>query len=1757
MSKKKIFQIHFPMNKQLFRINFLISYIFFISQLTIIHNETISGVNASYPNALQLRNNNLFIANSEGMFFCNQDLIVSEEHEYYSKTISNFENIKNKILIAQFNEDGNVICLVEDVVYFFDEQGLFVRMGNLPNEIRESTYLNLIAYKKDSNDNFHFIVAFMDESHLNIFMYHYIISENIYQIVYNNTYSPFYFDYPNIGINSKYFTCQILSSIERNYVLTCAFLTYDNDLIIVQSFDIENNLAEIEEYYAKTPVDGLNMITSTTSPDKQNMLVCYSPLNNFGYCFTYNFDDNEISNNKVYSEKCSNVYSKYKVYYFQEEGIYSFICEFNDRFIIILFNNEFTKLNPDDLTTFNFEISEFYNFNSLSLFYDTNEHKLALLADPRDINNQESLTDKYIITTDFIDGSFPSGFSKPTDFIESLEEKDLSLKETNRFFIYAYDYVMSVYSNISNKIVIDFMSEENMLVRTKENKTINPSLYSYYITINNDKGRLTAEIDGEERELGPTSYVSNITHLNYYANFGNESYSYSFIFVLYLKNKTLASRSAQYKINVCKQNCSCEDNSLYCSSCLDNYIAYKVQGNCIREGELLSIVYDENSKIYLDCYYLCKTCSKKGWYTEDMGCTSCFEESGDYLEEGTQKCITKQCDYLYYKDKYTGMKTCINGSSCPSEYPIINYERNECERDPTEDNNTNKPSSSTNEPTFLTNEPTFLTNAPTFLTNAPTFLTNAPTFLTNEPTFLTNEPTFLTNEPTILTNEPTFFTNEPTSSSSNQSSSSTNQPPSSSSNQPPPSSSNNQPTASTNQPSSSSSNTNNPSSSTTQPSASSTTLPSSSSTSSPSSSQTTKIETSDTIKSITGEISYEKVMNLINELVGEENVDQIEKTYSVLSDSMKNIDVSSFKEDITITGTNITYQITTSESQKNSDHNSKVSIIDLGECEKIIKRKISYEDDPTPLLILKIDVKKGETKSTAVEYEVYNPYTKEKIDLEICSNTSIAIYAPITLNNKENSLYNELSEQGYDLFDANNSFYIDPCAPYTSTNGTDVSLRDRKDYYYNEDIVLCEDSCKYVNVSTQTEKVYCQCKVKSSVNTDSDQEFSPQKLVESFYKVDTISNFEVLYCYKLVFNKNSLKKNICFYIMLVLLALFLTSMIINLFSAMKKIDEIIFKIFQDRFMFYFLQKIIVEGRKKRNGKVDNELIDVNNRNGKKLTWLERLKLARNKRINESSPIGGDSSNILPNKNLYHVNEKSKKKEKKKKKGKKSLNNSLIITSIKKDFNNNNEKLGLKEKKLRKSIKNRNIENNETNIDNSDINNNENKNNENKNDENKNDENKNNNNENIKNENNNINNENKIHDKIHHNKKKSTKSIILDKSNKDISNIPNIPNIPNINNNHNNHNNPNEKNNVNNININIINNIMNKHCPPLKKRNTVENETNCEDKPQNLGEPIKKPKKKKPRLSKKRSKNDFPNSSVSNSTSVISLKKSSILKKHKKKKPLFSLGEPIIGEKSIKNQEKKKHKKEKEKENDSNINSTKQSSKNIKYIDEELNRMSYEEALEHDKRNYWTYYWSLLKKKHIIVLTFVSNDDYNVFTLKFSLFILSLALYFSINTLFYKDSTMHQIFTEKGKYNLLYQIPQVLYSTLISFLMTYILKKLSLSQNELIKIKKELDQTKSRQLADQAKKCLQIKLITFFLIGLSILLFFWYYLSAFAAVYPNTQIHLIKDTLLSFGISMSYPFVINLIPGLFRIYALKSEQKDRECLFKTGQIISLL
>ena len=226
-------------------------------------------------------------------------------------------------------------------------------------------------------------------------------------------------------------------------------------------------------------------------------------------------------------------------------------------------------------------------------------------------------------------------------------------------------------------------------------------------------------------------------------------------------------------------------------------------------------------------------------------------------------------------------------------------------------------------------------------------------------------------------------------------------------------------------------------------------------------------------------------------------------------------------------------------------------------------------------------------------------------------------------------------------------------------------------------------------------------------------------------------------------------------------------------------------------------------------------------------------------------------------------------------------------------------------------------------------------------------------------------------------------------------------------------------------------------------------------------------------------------------------------------------------------------------------------------DEELNNLEYEKAIQVDKRTYFQYYYSLLKKKQLILFAFYPANDYNLITVKVSLLLLSFSLYFAINGFFFSDETMNKINEDKGVYNILFQIPQIIYSTLISAVINMILKKLSLSEQQIISLKEEKNFLKAEKKSQNIKTCLGVKLAIFFTLSFIFMIFFWYFISCFCAVYRNTQMILIKDTLISFSLSMLYPFGLNLLPGMFRIPALRAVKKDKKCLYKISRIIALI
>ena len=226
-------------------------------------------------------------------------------------------------------------------------------------------------------------------------------------------------------------------------------------------------------------------------------------------------------------------------------------------------------------------------------------------------------------------------------------------------------------------------------------------------------------------------------------------------------------------------------------------------------------------------------------------------------------------------------------------------------------------------------------------------------------------------------------------------------------------------------------------------------------------------------------------------------------------------------------------------------------------------------------------------------------------------------------------------------------------------------------------------------------------------------------------------------------------------------------------------------------------------------------------------------------------------------------------------------------------------------------------------------------------------------------------------------------------------------------------------------------------------------------------------------------------------------------------------------------------------------------------DLEMDMLEYKKALEIDKRTYFQYYFSLLKKKQLILFAFYPNNDYNLVPLKISLFLLAFSLYFTMNGFFFSDKTMHEIYEDNSSFNILIQIPIIIYSSCITSVINVILRQLSLSENNILSIKKEKDYTFAVKKSKDILRCVIIKFFFYFLFSLLVLLFCWYFISCFCAVYKNTQKILISDSFISFGLSMLYPFGLNLLPGFFRIPALRAKNKDKQCLYKISKIIALI
>jgi hypothetical protein len=226
-------------------------------------------------------------------------------------------------------------------------------------------------------------------------------------------------------------------------------------------------------------------------------------------------------------------------------------------------------------------------------------------------------------------------------------------------------------------------------------------------------------------------------------------------------------------------------------------------------------------------------------------------------------------------------------------------------------------------------------------------------------------------------------------------------------------------------------------------------------------------------------------------------------------------------------------------------------------------------------------------------------------------------------------------------------------------------------------------------------------------------------------------------------------------------------------------------------------------------------------------------------------------------------------------------------------------------------------------------------------------------------------------------------------------------------------------------------------------------------------------------------------------------------------------------------------------------------------DYELNHLPYLEALQLDERNFCKIYCSLLKRDQIIMSTFGSCNDYNLLYVKIVKFIFIISTLMAMNAFLFADKSFHKLFISGVNYYYKYQYLQIIISVILTYIAKIFVSYLTMTDRHLYEIKSFYKKEANGNKVFEVLKCIKYKLIIFYILSISLIGFYWYYVSAFCAVYPNTIKIYFIDCLIGFVIIFVIPFILYAFMTLLRVIALKdNKQKRMNCLYSLSKSLPI-
>ena len=316
-----------------------------------------------------------------------------------------------------------------------------------------------------------------------------------------------------------------------------------------------------------------------------------------------------------------------------------------------------------------------------------------------------------------------------------------------------------------------------------------------------------------------------------------------------------------------------------------------------------------------------------------------------------------------------------------------------------------------------------------------------------------------------------------------------------------------------------------------------------------------------------------------------------------------------------------------------------ISAVDLGNCTQSIKLHYNISEEEK-LIILNIETKNNNTKKKSDnsfnlgknnEIEVFD-FSGRKLDLTVCKEEIKILKYIGDVEEIDIQTAKSLSSQGIDVFNASNNFFNDLCHKYDNNEGKDIIINDRrKDLYQN--VTFCQEGCYYSDMDYELKTANCKCysnflqeinnNITEEIKERSDDIINFKTIKKSFISNLLNFNFEVIFCYNLVFDLDRLSRNIGFYCMLVMLLLQFIFLIIFLSKKLKpiKIFMLIFKSKQNNKVkdnLFPPKRVKFIESKKINSIIKKNNINENKENTKDFDKIRCMTNIKIKQENESN-----------------------------------------------------------------------------------------------------------------------------------------------------------------------------------------------------------------------------------------------------------------------------------------------------------------------------------------------------------------------------------------------------------------------------------------------------------------------------------------------------------------------------------------------------------